>query len=169
MPSSVGFCFFTSDPVGVVRHHRDNLRPRGVFVAIDFDIGGARAEPPVAILEDTRRWVEKAFAAAGAWPRIGATLGLLLEEAGFTRVTTFGVQPYLSPRDRTGPALLAGVVRSLAPVIIAHGIATAEQLELATLEQRIAEALRQANAVLLPPTVVGAWGYAPDAVQKSST
>jgi hypothetical protein len=102
----------------------------------------------LVLLMSFRRHVP--FAAAGAWPRIGARLGLLLEEAGFTRVTTFGVQPYLSPRDRTGPALLAGVVRSLAPVIIAHGIATAEQLELATLGQRIAEALQHANAVLLP-------------------
>jgi hypothetical protein len=79
------------------------------------------------------------------------------------RVTTVGAQAYLSPEDPSGPALLAGVVRSLAPAIIRHGIATAGQLDLATLEQRITEAVRHADALILPPTVVGAWGYSPGA------
>jgi ubiquinone/menaquinone biosynthesis C-methylase UbiE len=153
--------FHVADPAAVVRHHLDNLRPGAMFLAIDFDLGGARFEPPVALLEETVGWVEKAFRAAGAWPRIGARLGVLLEEAGFSRVTTFGVQPYISFLDRNGPAFLAGVVRSLAPAIIRHGIATAEQLQVATLEARITEAVRQAGAVILPPTVAGAWGYSP--------
>ncbi len=132
-----------------------------MFVAIDFDIGGSRAEPPIALVDDVLRWVEEAFRAAGAWPRIGARLGLLLGEAGFERVATFGVQAYLAPRDPSGPALLAGVVRSLAPAIIRHGIATAEQLDVATLDRRIAQAVQDDDAVILPPTVVGAWGYSP--------
>ena len=151
--------FHVADPVAVARHHMGNLTRGGAFVAIDFDLGGSRAEPPVTVVDDGLRWVHEAFHAAGAWPRIGARLGSILEEAGFKRVTTFGIQAYLSSRDRSGAALLAGVVRSLAPAIIRHGIATAEQLDLATLEHRIAEAVRQADAVILPPTVVGAWGY----------
>ena len=86
-----------------------------------------------------------------------------VDEAGFERVATFGVQAYLAPLDPSGPALLAGVVRSLAPAIIRHGIATAEQLDVATLEHRLAEASRHDDAVILPPTVVGAWGYSPEA------
>ena len=73
-------------------------------------------------------------------------------------MTTFGVQSYLRPDDPAAAALLAGVVRSLADAITAHGIATAEQRGLTTLEQRIADQLRREQAVLLPPTVVGAWG-----------
>jgi hypothetical protein len=97
--------------------------------------------------------------AAGAWPWIGARLGSILDEAGFKRVTTFGIRAYLSSRDRSGAAMLAGVVRSLAPAIVRHGIATADQLDIATLKRRIMEAVRHADAVILPPTVVGAWGY----------
>ena len=151
--------FHVPDPVAVARHHIDNLTRGGAFVAIDFDIGGARSEPPLTVVDAALRWVQEAFSAAGAWPRIGARLGQILEEAGFKRVTTFGIQAYLSSRDRSGAALLAGVVRSLAPSIIRHGIATAEELDIATLERRIMEAVQQADAVVLPPTVVGAWGY----------
>jgi ubiquinone/menaquinone biosynthesis C-methylase UbiE len=154
--------FHVTDPVAVVRHHLHNLRPGGVFVAIDFDIGAARAEPPVPVISETGRRIEAAFRAAGAWPRIGARLGTILEGAGLSGVATFGIQAYLPPRDPSGPALFAGVTRSLAPAIIRHDIATAEQLDIASLERRIAEGVRNADAVILPPTVVGAWGYSPE-------
>src|SRR5262245_19696728 len=153
--------FHLTDPAAVVRHHLSNLRPGGMFVAIDFDLGGSRTEPLVALADEVLRWVEQAFRAAGASPRIGARLGVLLGKAGCEGVTTFGIQAYLAPLDRSGPALLAGVARSLATAIIRHGIATAEQLDAPTLEQRIAQAVQQTHAVLLPPTVVGAWGYSP--------
>jgi len=155
--------FHVADPVAVVRHHTSNLRTAGMFVAIDFDIGAARSEPAVPIVTEAIRWILEAFQAAGAWPRIGARLGTILEGAGLNGVTTFGIQTYLAPDNPAGPGLIAGVVRSLAPLIIRHGIATAEQLNAATLERRIAEQLREANAVILPPTVAGAWGHAPPA------
>jgi hypothetical protein len=83
---------------------------------------------------------------------------MILREAGLEQVATFGVQAYLSPQDRTAAALIAGVARTLAPVIVERGIATAEQLGIDTLEDRIAAEFQRADAVMLPPTVVGAWG-----------
>jgi ubiquinone/menaquinone biosynthesis C-methylase UbiE len=154
------FLFHVANPAAVALHHLRNLRHGGLFVAIDFDIGSARSEPAVAIADDAVRWTEEAFRTAGASPRVGARLGTILEGAGYERVSTFGIQSYLSSRDPSGAALLAGIVRSLAPAIVHHGIATEEQVDLETLHGRIADAVRQADAVVLPPTVVGAWGYA---------
>jgi hypothetical protein len=133
----------------------------GLFVAIDFDVGAARAEPRVGLVNDVRDWVMRAFSAAGASPTIGARLGPILAQAGLDDVKTFGIQDYLAPHDSSGPALLAGVVRSLADVITRHGIATVEQLGLATLDRRIAGELRREQAVLLLPTLVGARGRRP--------
>jgi ubiquinone/menaquinone biosynthesis C-methylase UbiE len=150
--------FHMADPVAAVRHHIQNLRPGGLFVALDFDIGGARTVPALDVTDETIDWVMRAFSAAGASPRIGSRLGPILTEAGLGAVKTFGVQEYLAPDDPAGPALLTGVVRSLAEVITTRGIATDEQMNLTTLEQRIADGLRRDDAVFLPPTVVGAWG-----------
>ena len=150
--------FHMADPVAAARHHAQNLRPGGLFVALDFDIGGARTYPAVEVADQTLAWVIQAFKAAGASPRIGSRLGTILERAGLDMVKTFGVQAYLAPNDPAGPALLTGVVRSLADVITTRGIATAAQMDLSTLEQRIADGLRGEDAVFLPPTVVGAWG-----------
>ncbi len=150
--------FHLADPVAAVRHHIQNLRPGGLFVALDFDIGGARTFPALEVVDAALAWVVDAFSAAGASPRIGSRLGTILDRAGLDAVKTFGVQAYLAPQDPAGPALLTGVVRSLAEVITTRSIATSEQMDLATLEQRIADALRREDAVFLPPTVVGAWG-----------
>lgn len=151
--------FHAADPTAVVRHHVEvNLGEGGTFVAIDFDIGASRAEPPTALPDAALDWIRKAFRAAGARPHIGATLGRILDGAGLADVRTFGIQGYLAPDDPAGPALLAGVVRSLSPAILQHGIATAEEMDLTTLQQRIADAVREADSVILPPTVAGAWG-----------
>ena len=150
--------FHMPDPAAVVRHYRQSLRADGLFVAIDYDIGACRAEPRVPFIEDVIGWVCDAFSAAGASPRIGARLALILEQAGLQDVTTVGVQAYVPSHSRAGANLLAGVVRSLSTAIIQHRIATAEELDLPALEDRIADELRRADAVMLPPTVVGAWG-----------
>ena len=116
------------------------------------------AAPMSANMKSLVWYSPKAFTAAGASPRIGARLGMILRQAGLEQVTTFGVQAYLPPQDKAGAALLAGVARAVAPVIVEHGIATAEQLGLDTLEDRIAAEFQRADAVMLPPTVVGARG-----------
>ena len=151
--------FHVADPAGVVRHHLQNLKPGGLFVAIDFDIGASRTEPPVAFADEVIRWVREAFRAAGAWPHIGARLGIILEDAGLTRITSFGLQPYMPARIGNGSALLAAVTRTLAPAIIRHGIASEAELDLPNLQRRLEETTRAADAVVLLPTVSGAWGY----------
>jgi len=150
--------FHLPDPVEVIRHHAGALAPGGRFVAIDFDIGTVRCEPPVPLVTAAGEWIVEAFRAAGADPVIGSRLGVILQAAGLEGVTTFGIQSYLAPDDPAGPALVSGVVRTLAPTIASAGIATESDIELTTLHDRLAYAIRAADAVLLPPDVVVAWG-----------
>jgi ubiquinone/menaquinone biosynthesis C-methylase UbiE len=153
--------FHLPDAVDVLRHHRaESLRPGGTMLAIDYDTGSARTEPHVPSVGKAKGWVEAAFAAAGANPRVGARLVPMLREAGFSDVSGFGIQAYFAAGDRPGPAVLAGVVRTLHDTIVRHGIATAEEIGIETLEERMRHDLAAADAVLLPPTVVGAWGRA---------
>jgi hypothetical protein len=131
------------------------------MVLVEFDIGAMRAEPEVSLIADAKRWIEAAFRSAGADPRIGTQAGQLLRRAGYVEVSTFGIQSYFAPDDPIGPILCAGVVRSLAPQIVAQGIASEEELGLETLQERVAERMVADDAVMLAPTVVGAWGKRP--------
>jgi SAM-dependent methyltransferase len=150
--------FHLADPVSVLRHHADSLRPGGLMLTLDFDIGASRAEPALPLVTEALGWVQAAFRGAGASPAIGARLSLLMAEAGFADVHGFGVQGYIAPSDPGGPALLSGVVRTLAPQIVAAGLATTQQIGIDTLEARIADAVRASGAVVLPPALAAAWG-----------
>jgi ubiquinone/menaquinone biosynthesis C-methylase UbiE len=150
--------FHLPDAVDVLRHHRASLRPGGLAVAIDFDIGSSRSEPEVALVDQVLRWIEAAFRAAQADPRVGARLAPMLRDAGFADVDGFGVQAYFPPGAPLGPQLLAGVARSLAGPIVKTGLATEDELGIDTLEERLAREIAAADAVVLPPTVSGAWG-----------
>lgn len=150
--------FHLPDREAVLRRQLESLRPGGRMVVVEFDVGGARTEPEVPLVDAARGWIEAGFRSAGADPRIGARAAELLRRAGFADVATFGIQAYSGPADPIGPLLLAGVVRSLARQIVEHGIADEAELGLETLQQRIAEQVAAREAVILLPTVVGAWG-----------
>jgi SAM-dependent methyltransferase len=153
--------FHLPDAVDVLRHHLQALRPGGVMLAIDSDMGAARAEPPVALVDTVLDWVERAFRSAGADPRVGAHLAPMLAEAGAEAVTTLGIQGYFGPDDRSGAALFAGMARALAAQITAKGIASEDEVGIDTLEARIFAATAAARAVVLPPALAGAWGRRP--------
>jgi 2-polyprenyl-3-methyl-5-hydroxy-6-metoxy-1,4-benzoquinol methylase len=150
--------FHLPDASTVLKHHVGALRPGGLLLALDFDLGSARAEPDVPLAREALAWVDAAFRGAGANPVVGAQLGPQLSAAGLVDVQTFGVQPYLAPGDPHAPALLSGVVRSLVPQIVEAGIATPEQIGIDTLGERIGAALLASRSVLLPPALAGAWG-----------
>jgi ubiquinone/menaquinone biosynthesis C-methylase UbiE len=150
--------FHMADPVGVLRHHVEALRPGGLLLAMDFDVAAARTEPQVPDVAEAARWVISAFQRAGASPAIGTRLKLLLEQSGLAEVQGFGIQGYLAPDDPRGPALLSAVVNSLAPHILSAGLATPEQIDPDRLRARLADAVRTAGAVFLPPVLAGAWG-----------
>jgi SAM-dependent methyltransferase len=153
--------FHLPDREAVLRRQLDALRPGGTMVVVEFDIGAMRGEPAVPLVDDVRRWIEAAFRAAGADPRIGPQAGQLLRRTGFADVATLGIQAYFAPSDPVGPLLCAGVARSLAAQIVAHDIADEAELGLDTLQERIAEQVAARDAVILAPTVVGAWGTRP--------
>jgi ubiquinone/menaquinone biosynthesis C-methylase UbiE len=153
--------FHLPDREEVLRRQLDSLRPGGTMVLVEFDIGAMRAEPEVPLVEAVRVWIEAAFRSAGADPRIGAQAAQLLRRARFADVSTFGIQSYFAPSDPIGPFLCAGVTRSLAPQILAHGIADEAELGLETLQTRIAEQVAARDAVIMPPAVVGAWATRP--------
>jgi SAM-dependent methyltransferase len=149
--------FHLPDVVDVLRHHGAALRPGGLMVALDFDLGTSRSEPPLPLVATALGWIEAAFRSAGADPRIGARLGVHLRDAGFADVAGFGLQNYFAPDAPDGPAQLTGVIRTLAPAILAAGIASEAELGLDTLEQRIAHECAAARATILPPGLAGAW------------
>jgi len=150
--------FHLPDPVATLRHHLEGVRPGGRLVALDYDIGAVRAEPADRLSEPLRDLILAAFRAAGADPTIGSRVKQHLRSAGVEDVGGFGIASYIDHDDPVGPVMVAGVVRSLLPVILGHGLATAEEVDIDTLQGRVAASLAEHDSVLVPPMLVGAWG-----------
>jgi ubiquinone/menaquinone biosynthesis C-methylase UbiE len=148
--------FHLPDNADVVRHHLAALKPGGRFVALDYDLGACRTQPVVPLYEQATVWIESAFAHAGADPRVGAHLHRILRAAGCEDVTAIAMQNHLAWDDARGPEMIAGVLHTLTPTLLAAGIAEPEELE--DLRSRLASELADAEATMLAPALVGAWG-----------
>ncbi len=130
----------------MLAHHRRNLRPGGVFVAVDYDMSGVRARPEVELFTRVGSWLEAGFRHAQADPSVGMLFPVLFRDAGFADVGTLGLQLYWPPDNSEAAGYVVGVVRALHDAILASGVVTADELDLDTLEQRLGEQIRAAGA-----------------------
>jgi hypothetical protein len=58
-----------------------------------------------------------------------------------------------------GVALISGVVRGYLPLLVREGLATADEVDVDTLQQRMHQEQQSADAVLCIPTLVACWAH----------
>jgi ubiquinone/menaquinone biosynthesis C-methylase UbiE len=150
---------YLPDPVGTVRRLLGALGPGGVYLALEYDTGAVRSAPQTPLVARMAELLNSAFAAVGTPQTLGPHLAEMLRQAGAHDAKSLGLQAYLAPDDAAGPAMLAAVISSLAPAIEGHGLATAAELDLATLRERLAAEALAAGAAMIVPTLVAAWGH----------
>jgi SAM-dependent methyltransferase len=136
------------------------LRPGGVVLLQEFAISSAQQVDGAALLQRTLDRVLSAFRAAGVPTDLGYDLGRVFRGAGLgTPAMTVGGHWEDGP-DAVGYGLLAGITRTLLPVMTAHHIATAAEVYIDTLEDRLRAACHQGSGVLAP-MLVSAWARTP--------
>jgi SAM-dependent methyltransferase len=148
---------YVPDPAAVLRQQATVLRPGGLVVPIEFDLATARALPPVPLVGQAVSWLAEAFTRSGIWPSLGPRLWGVLREAGLRPLGMMGVQPHFGPDDPDGAALLAGIVRTAAPLIERTGVAAAEEIGADTFLPRLSAELQENAAVFAHPMLLGAW------------
>jgi SAM-dependent methyltransferase len=149
---------YAPDPAAVLRAQAKGLRPGSVIAPIELDVPSAATMPATPLVEQAITWVTDTFARSGIADALGTRLWSVLGEAGLRPLGMLGVQPHFGPGDPDGPALVAGIVRAVLPLLVKTGVATAEQVDIDTLEKRLADELLAADAVFAHPTLLSAWG-----------
>jgi SAM-dependent methyltransferase len=131
---------YSADPLDALRRAVLNLRPGGVIALqesiIDYD-GPVPIEPRDCLAARAVEWFRAGFRHAGVQPRMGLRLFGLMRAAGLEPAPDIDT---LAPIQQ-GPELcrtLAAVVRSQLAAIVASGSAAAEEIDVDTLEQRLA-------------------------------
>jgi SAM-dependent methyltransferase len=148
---------YVADPAAVLRTQATILRAGGLIAPVELDVTTGRSVPPTPLVELVYGWVRAAFEHAGITPALGPSLWSVLVEAGLTPLGILGAQPMFGPSEPTGPALIAGIVRTILQVIERAGVATVDEVDVTTLQDRLATELVGANAVFAHPTLYCAW------------
>jgi hypothetical protein len=103
------------------------------------------------------QWVITAFERGGAEPDMGLRLPATFRAAGLPPPELYAAARPVSGTDSAGYEVLAAVTRSLLPAIERFGIATAAEVDIDTLADRLRDATVAADACWLSPVLVGAW------------
>ena len=144
------------DPAALLRRQAAVLRPGGLVVPIEVDLSTIRSLPETAFGTQGKSWVVEAFAKAGM-SMLGPRLWAILQEAGLRPLGMIGVQPHFGPGDEVGIAFLVETMRVAAPLIVGTAVATAEEIGMETLEQRLRDDGQRSQAVRATPMLLSAW------------
>jgi ubiquinone/menaquinone biosynthesis C-methylase UbiE len=151
---------YLSDPVAALRQLLPQLRSGGVaaFHEMDFTMSGV-AYPPSHLAEQVYRWITQAATSSGAETAMGMKMHRVLLDAGFEAPQMLldmkigGSSAFIEEMT----AYLADTVRSLLPLLIKGGIATAEEVNIESLAARFRDELLRQGSVIRNYPGVGAW------------
>jgi ubiquinone/menaquinone biosynthesis C-methylase UbiE len=158
---AVGRCvlFFLADPAAALRRVVGTVRPGG---AVAFQEPGNAtlrpdALPPSPLLDQAWTWILEAYRRAGLDSRMGLRLFPLFAEAGLP-----------APRMRLDAAVgggsnwegydyIAETLRAILPLIVTHGVATAEEVGTDSFGARLREEVLGQGGVITTWSFVTAW------------
>jgi ubiquinone/menaquinone biosynthesis C-methylase UbiE len=145
------------DPVDAVRKLAGRVREGGLIVFQEFDIANARSFPPAPTYQTHIGWIKQTLSATGARTQLGLELYSVFVDAGLP-----GPSMRMDALIGGGPdcrayELAAEVSRSLLPVMEKLKIATAAEVDIASLTQRLRDEVVATRGVVLSPGLIGAW------------
>ena len=154
---------YLADPAEALRAIEEHVRPGGVlaFQELDLDPAPSRSFPEGTLWDQTGRLVIETFARAGTHIRMGRQLFGSFLAAGLPAPAMREEAIVGGGPGFAGYAWLAGIARSLAPLMDKLGIASSLQLDLDTLAERVRDDAVARGAVVWGPALIGAHARRP--------
>jgi len=146
---------YLSDPVDAIRRIAGTVRPGGVVALLEHDATMVPGRmKPLPLQEQVSGWIRKTIEREGADIHIGFDLPLILGQAGLT-VEHIRAEAIIQTPDTNYPTV--AIIRAMLPRIIQKGVATEEEIDLETLEQRLIDERAKANSVYVSDMVFTVW------------
>jgi ubiquinone/menaquinone biosynthesis C-methylase UbiE len=152
---------YLPEPAATLRRLSHHLRPGGIVAFHELSLPPTRSNPDGELFGQCRSWIISAFQCSGFETRMGDKLFATFSDAGLPVP-----QMIAAGRVEGGPGspvydYVTETLRSLVPAIERAGIATADEIEIDTLAERLRrEALANGACLILPP-FTGAWTRKP--------
>ena len=152
---------FLPSPAVTLRRLARHVRPGGLVIFQEPDMSWAKSVPNVPSVEQAAEWMRQVFRASGANSEFGPKLNATFKAAGLP-APQMRVDGRIYGSEGDGPALLAESIRAMLPALEQLELATAEEVGIETLEDRIRVELGAADATMSSPLLVSAWTRVPD-------
>ncbi len=150
------------DPVKALKHLGRLLNENGIIAFIEMDISQAVAVPEMPLFTRCIDWIVDTYGHVGVEPNMGSKQYATFRAAGF--------QPRLigTTRIESGPDSIvyqfaAQTLLSLLPAIEKHGVATADEIGIDTLAERVRAAAIAGDHCIMLPRLIAAWASKPPA------
>ncbi len=150
------------DRVALLRSLFRHLRDDATIAFVEMDIDATETIPELPLISRCVGWISELYRRVGAEPNMGSHLYGTFRAAGLTPRLTGATRVEGGP-DASAYDLLTETLRSLAPHLEALGVATAEEMQLDTLKQRLCDAAVAGDHCIVLPRLVGAWARLPAA------
>jgi len=144
------------DPAAALTRLRQWLVDGAVVSFIEMDISETTAVPPMPLLDRCIEWITTTYRQVGAEPNMGSRLYATFRQSG--------LMPRLSglTRIESGPTSIvypfaAQTLFSLLPAMERLGIASAADVGIDTLAERLRAAAIDGDHCILMPRLIGAW------------
>jgi SAM-dependent methyltransferase len=148
---------FQPDPVAMLRAVAKHVRPRGIVVFHEPDWAGARTFPPVPLYEECCKWIVETIERNGVDGRMGIKLHSTFVAAGLP-APTIGQEALIGGGEDTERIrFITEIVGTLRESIERAGIASASEMGIGTLAERIAAEAIATRAVMASRSEIGAW------------
>lgn len=147
---------YMADPAEALKKLVTHLRSGGIVAFQDTELSLYRTvtHPATPLINQLIEWGLAVFERSGAHLGMGMDLYKTFVEAGLPEPSLHFETPMGGPEDWPGFEYLANSFRSLVPLMEAYGIATAEDVDIDTLAERIqAEVATSKRPLLLPPHI----------------
>jgi 2-polyprenyl-3-methyl-5-hydroxy-6-metoxy-1,4-benzoquinol methylase len=149
------------DPVDTIRKLMRHVRPGGLIVFQEMDLANARSLPVASVFERSVTWIKQTLNATGARTQLGLELypvfvGAALPGPSMRIDAWIGGGPQCPAYE-----ILADVVQSLLPVMEKLNIASAMEVEISTLAQRMRDEVVALKGVVVSAGFIGAWSRKP--------
>ena len=148
---------YLREPAAILSHLARQVRPGGLIVFQELVLSMCRSEPSCPLVEKCRGWVHDTFVQAGANVDMGWKLSATFQRAGLPSPEMFLGSPVGAGPDSPMYRHIAETVRSLLPMMEHYGVASAEEVMVDNLADRLRMEMTAAGTVCATPCLIGAW------------
>ncbi|HEX9923525.1 MAG TPA: class I SAM-dependent methyltransferase [Anaerolineae bacterium] len=148
---------YFADPAVILRRLAGFLKPGGLVVFHELDSTASKSEPVCGLFETTVGRINQTFTRAGADIRMGLKLARVFQEAGLPRPQMLQGARVENGPDSEAYNVITQLARTLLPLMERTGVATAAEVDIDTLANRLREEAVANNATWVSPGFIGAW------------